>query len=144
MRFFNDGFAVAQDGSPVVGGPLTETSSATMTVAASSVGGLVFPTNDYDNNRDTTGTQFGVRGSGNAGGLPRFSIAGGLRDGNRSSPPATPAGLWKENMQSDYRSNRQYELERYWAKSRSVRSRELVMWQTITEEDPLSSPSLRV
>ncbi|CAM9538682.1 unnamed protein product [Ectocarpus sp. 6 AP-2014] len=111
MRFFNDGFAVAQDGSPVVGGPLTTTSSATTTVAASSVGGLVFPTNDYDNNRDTTGTQFGVRESGNAGGLPRFSIAGGLRDGNRSSPPATPAGLWKENMPSDYRGNRQYALE---------------------------------
>ncbi|CAM9955319.1 unnamed protein product, partial [Ectocarpus sp. 8 AP-2014] len=111
MRFFNDGFAVAQDGSPVVDGPPTETSSATTTVAASSVGGLVFPTNDYDNNRDTTGTQFGVRGSGNAGGLPRFSFAGGLCDGNRSSPPATPAGLWKENMQSDYRSNRQYALE---------------------------------
>ncbi|CAM9172025.1 unnamed protein product [Ectocarpus sp. 12 AP-2014] len=110
MRFFNDGFAVAQDGSPVVDGPLTATSSAT-TVAASSVGGLVFPTNDHDNNRDTNGTEFGVRESGNTGGLPRFSIAGGLRDGNCSSPLATPAGLWKENMLSDYRSNRQYALE---------------------------------
>ncbi|CAB1121174.1 unnamed protein product [Ectocarpus sp. CCAP 1310/34] len=111
MRFFNDGFAVAQDGSPVVDGPFTATSSATA-VAASSVGGLVFPTNDHDNNRDTDGTQFGVRESGSTGGLPRFSIAGGLRDGNCSSPLATPAGLWKENMLSDYRSNRQCALAR--------------------------------
>ncbi|CAM9321451.1 unnamed protein product [Ectocarpus sp. 4 AP-2014] len=110
MSFFNDGFAVAQDGSPVVDGPLTATSSAA-TVAASSVGGLVFPTNDHDNNRDTNGTQFGVCESGNTGGLPRFSIAGGLRDGNCSSPLATPPGLWKENMLSDYRSTRQNALE---------------------------------
>ncbi|CAM9760843.1 unnamed protein product [Ectocarpus fasciculatus] len=114
MRFFNDGFAVAQDGSPVVDGPLAATPPGT-TIATSSAGVAAFPVNDHETNHNTTCNQFGVRESGNSGGLPRFSIDGVLRGGNRSSPPTTPAGLWKQNIPSEYRSNHQYALE-----SRSV------------------------
>lgn len=99
MRFFNAGVEVAHDGSPVPSAVIAL--PPPMRLVRFSAGRPGFPTgNRVNNTRDAGAAAFGVTGSGEVCGLPRFSEGGMPESGDRG-PPSTPSEVWAKDLPPD-------------------------------------------